>query len=659
MGRGVTRVTRALAVALMLGAATAQAQTSQIAFRFQSYYLPERSTGLWSHTVYVDLPSGPPASSDVTVNWSLVAGSASATPGNDYVMASGTLTFTALVESTETINVQINGDTIDEWTLPQTYHQDEVFFIQLSNPSANAVIQKGRSTITLIDDDRPMPGLQFLAAVAGGNSTAGQNKLLWRVPAAPTQPSDVLIRWNTGPACSPPATAGEVLSGTDAGQGFFVANFLNTMGGAGALQSWVHPGRQLNTQYCYSLFTYYGATPTPEPMTVKATPFDATPPAREAWRYSPGCYLPCAAATLAPPTVGFDAIYSVDNDGVVHAMQRGPAGGAWPPSWNPLSLGKPTQSRSPAVPMKVTPLSDWRVFIGTDGGGLHAVDGQTGTLVWSRSAAFSNALPSSTTGTSQAPPAGIFVNYGGNSDRLLVGTNNGLGNNVFLQIDPYTGTTLAPSYTDPAMGNVTGMAVADYSGAIDRVYFVASSPGARIVALDVPGFAPSALPGGNPTPLTTGTLGSAILRGNRLVFGDSAAKLQGRDLGLGTNHVAEPTGDGNVKGFVWPDRRDDRIYFATDTLVQGMRETGSAFVPLWTLPFANPSPVLQKPGTDFLYVGDGNGRLVEINVSNQFFIAQPLEGPTDFLGAPSLDNAYGIVLVGSVKGTIHAVRVPF
>jgi hypothetical protein len=574
-------------------------------------------------------------------------------------MANGTLTFTAFTESTETILVRINGDTIDEWTLPQTYHQDEVFYVQLSNPSANAVIQKGRSTIALIDDDRPMPGLQFLAAVAGGNATTGQNKLLWRVPAAPIQPNDILIRWNTDAGCLPPASTTEPLAGTDAGQGFFVTTFFNIMGGAGALQSWVHAGRQLNTQYCYSLFTYYGGSPTGERMTVRSTPFDPTPPGREAWRYSPGCYPPCAAATLAPPTVGFDAIYSVDNYGVVHAMERGPSGGAWPASWNPVSLGKPTQSRSPAVPMKVVPtLGDWRLFIGTDGGGMHAVDGLTGALVWSRSAAFSNALPS-LAGAQQAPPAGIFVNFGGNSDRLLVGTNNGLGSNAFLQLDPYTGATLTPSYTNAAMGNVTGMAVADYSGTIDRVYFVTSSPGAMLVALDVPGLATSSLPGPNPATLTSGTIGSAILRSNRLVFGDSIGQLQGRDLGLGTSHTPQPTNDGNVKGFVWPDRRDDRIYFATDGLVQGMRETGTAFVPLWSLPFANPSPVLQKPGTDYLYVGDGNGRLVQIDVSNQTSVPQPLEGLTDFLGAPSLDNAWGMVLVGSMSGTIHAVRVPF
>jgi hypothetical protein len=367
---------------------------------------------------------------------------------------------------------------------------------------------------------------------------------------------------------------------------------------------------------------------------------------------------------LAPPTVGFDAIYTVDNYGVVHAMQRGPSGGAWPSSWNPLSLGKPTQSRSPVVPMRVAPLGDWRLFIGTNEGGMHAVDGRTGTLIWSRSEAFSNALPH-LLGVPQAPPAGIFVSFGGNSDRLLVGTNNGVGNNAFFQHNPRTGETIDPVYAHAEMGNVTGMAVADYSGTTDRVYFVTSSKDATFFALDVPSFDPSTLPAPltNPAGTGSGTQGSAILRNNRLVFGDNDAQLRGFDLGAGTSHTPKATGDGIVKGFVWPDRRGDRIYFATDGLVQGMRETGSAFELLWTVPVANPSPVLQMPGTDYLYVGDGNGHLVQIDVGGTplpTVVALPLEGLLDQLGAPSLDNANPpIVVVGSLNGTIHAVRVPY
>jgi hypothetical protein len=63
----------------------------------------------------------------------------------------------------------------------------------LAHP-VNATIQKGRSTITLLDDDHPTvnekPGVQFLTVVSGGNATTGQTKLQWRVPAGQVQPID-------------------------------------------------------------------------------------------------------------------------------------------------------------------------------------------------------------------------------------------------------------------------------------------------------------------------------------------------------------------------------------------------------------------------------------------------------------------------------------
>jgi hypothetical protein len=658
MRRGVARVTQVLALALLAGAGRAQAQAIITIDDVQIRELSSGSFVLRPITVRTS-PAPPP--SDVTVDWVLVAGSAkdlAGPPDNDFIMANGTLTFSQFGDGTEDIPVQINADTVNEWTLPLTYHQDEVFFIQLSNPT-NATIQKGRATVTLLDDDRPMPGLQFLAAVSGGTGAAGQNKLLWRVPAAPIQPNDILIRWNSDAGCAPPATATEPLSGADAGQGYFVATFLNVMGGAGALQSWVHGGRQLNRRYCYSLFTYYGGSPTGEPMSVAATPFDAaTGPV--AWRYSPGCYPPCGAAALAPPTVGLDAIYTVDNYGVVHAMARGASGGSWPTTpfpWNPVSVGKPTQNRSPVVPLNGVS----RLFLGTDGGGVHAVDARFGNVVWSRSVAFGSALPSLTTGTTQAQPAGLFKPWGGNNDMLLVGTNNALGNNAFFALQPATGADIA-SYPDPAMGNVTGMAVVDY--AANRVYFGTSEPSATLFALDLgptdsPGLTLSPL-AWNPKPMGTGTYGAPVLRGGTVYLGDSTGEVHTLHLSDSTSYAC-PTGDGPVKGFVWPDRRDDRLYFATNGKVHGFRDpvTASPFS-IWSTNVTSPSMVLQKPGSDFLYVGDGNGNLVQIDVSNPSPpTLLPLEGPGVQIGAPSLDGGFGLVLVGSSTGTIHAVRVPF
>ena len=70
----------------------------------------------------------------------------------------------------------------------------------------------------------------------------------------------------------------------------------------------------------------------------------------------------------------------------------------------------------------------------------------------------------------------------------------------------------------------------------------------------------------------------------------------------------------------------------------------------WWTTSPSPSPALHRPGTDFLYVGGGDGRLYEINVAD----ADPKATKKSIMleagmqiGAPSLDVTYNHVLVSS------------
>jgi hypothetical protein len=204
------------------------------------------------------------------------------------------------------------------------------------------------------------------------------------------------------------------------------------------------------------------------------------------------------------------------------------------------------------------------------------------------------------------------------------------------------------------------MAVVDYAS--NGLFFVTTSPTATAFGLDMgpigtPTLTLASVAGGNPRAFP-GSNGSATLRNNRIIFGDVAGNVVAVDLTSGVAYSPVATGDGEVKGFVWPDRRDDRLYFATNNNVSAMRDNGSALVPIWSLPFTTPSMVLQKPGTDFVYVGDGNGRLVQIRVSDLSTVPLTLE-PGVQIGAPSLDNVNNLVIVGSMTGIVYAVRVPF
>ncbi|HEX8738222.1 MAG TPA: Calx-beta domain-containing protein, partial [Pyrinomonadaceae bacterium] len=102
----------------------------------------EGNSGTTTATFTVTLVSGG-SPNPTTVNYATANGTATA--GSDYVATSGTLTF-APGETTKTITVTINGDTLKE--------ANEFFFVNLSTPSSNAVIADGQGVGIIIDDDR-------------------------------------------------------------------------------------------------------------------------------------------------------------------------------------------------------------------------------------------------------------------------------------------------------------------------------------------------------------------------------------------------------------------------------------------------------------------------------------------------------------------------
>jgi outer membrane protein assembly factor BamB len=370
--------------------------------------------------------------------------------------------------------------------------------------------------------------------------------------------------------------------------------------------------------------------------------------------------------TVVPPTVGTDAVYTVSTDGVVHAMERGEAGGPWPAAWNPVALGKPAHNRSPVVPLP----QGSRLFVGTESGEVHAVDGKNGSLAWSRSPLFGvGALPSS--GGVQGTPAGLFKAFSGLNDALVVGSNVGAASNTLYLLDPVNGSNLS-THTHGNLGAVLGMGVVDYPG--NRAFVLTTASAGTLWGFDLgpagsPSLNPSPLVGGNPVAIgISGASGSPVLRNGRLYFG------VGNDLVLyrlsdGLRRSAN-LADGAIKGFVFPDRRNADLYLSTDNNVWGMRDTLESEPPpftwLWQVTdITAPSIVLHWPGTDYLYVGgkdaSGDGRLYQIDVASptpESTKKSVLLEPDSQIFAPSLDGPNNLVLVGSATGVVYAVRVP-
>ena len=645
MGRAVGAIRAGVALAVAVaGAAGARAQTPSVSI--EDARVVEGSSGNWSVDVTVTLSSS--TSSTVAVPWSTADGSAIS--GQDFSYGTGSVTFPPFT-TTQTLAVTIWGDTTIDWN--PTLQMDEAFFIQLGTPT-NATLLESRATVTIVDDDRAYPGLQLVSAVADGGPASGRVRLQWRVPPAPANPGppiDVLVRWNEGSTCTAPADAIVPVTGSEF---LLFANLGIPVNAPGQTQIVEHLDRPLGLRHCYALFAIYPpSTATMERAAVVATPFNSAAPNLVAWAYSVGGSAP----SVVPPTVGVDAVYTVSTDGVVHAMLRGEAGGAWPAAWNPVGLGKPAHNRSPVVPL---PYGS-RLFVGTESGDVHAVNGTNGAVAWSRSASFSNTqLPSA--GGVQGTPAGLFTSFAGQNDVIVVGTTS---SNTFYMLNPVTGANVS-TLSNGAVGAVPGMAVVDYPG--NRAFFLTTSSTGTLWAFDLgapgsPWLTPSTLPGGNPVALGVGANGSPVVRNGRLYFGVNADLVvyrlsdgQSRSLNLS---------DGQIKGFVFPDRRNEALYLSTSSRVWAVRDTLDTepppLTPLWWVTdIPTPSIVLHRPDTNYVYVGGGDGRLYEIDVISGNPPSKrsvPLE-PASQIGAPSLDGPNNLVLVGSASGVAYAVRVP-
>jgi hypothetical protein len=96
-------------------------------------------------TVSLDVTNDAPVTVDyTTVSDGTATGGSACIPGVDFIETAGQLVFTAGNPS-QTITVVVCGDNVVE--------PNETFHVELSNPSANADIFRGRATGTIVNDD--------------------------------------------------------------------------------------------------------------------------------------------------------------------------------------------------------------------------------------------------------------------------------------------------------------------------------------------------------------------------------------------------------------------------------------------------------------------------------------------------------------------------
>jgi CSLREA domain-containing protein len=149
----------------------------------------EGDAGTTTATFTVSLSA--PSPDTVTVDWATADGTA--TSPADYEADSGTVTF-APTDTSETIDVTVNGDLIDEGT-------GETFQVNLSN-AGGATIADGQGIGTITDDDTATISIDDVAVVEGNSGTTPAT---FTVSLSTESASTVTVDWATadGTATSP------------------------------------------------------------------------------------------------------------------------------------------------------------------------------------------------------------------------------------------------------------------------------------------------------------------------------------------------------------------------------------------------------------------------------------------------------------------------
>jgi uncharacterized repeat protein (TIGR01451 family) len=503
-------------------------------------------------------------------------------------------------------------------------------------------------------------------------STSGQNVLEWLTPdiGAAYVSTKILYKAVTGSSsCTFPTSPSD---GTDLGipAGSFNAHLTFTHGSL--------PND--NTTYCYAAFVekfpggvfssgrYNTGRPFDTPLDVK-------------WAFSTGTFA------VAAPTVTQHGVIAPSNDRVVYAMERGTGGGTWPvgpPEWRPIQLGGVVQLRSPFVPKEADGTAKDLVCLGAQDGSVYAVDemeggGTTDLPLWTA------LLPNPAGAMVQAAPAGIFDYYTGGAlgySYLLVGTRTAGADNVFYALDPASGSVLDSYAGNGAgfpgrIGPISGMAAVDYAG--PRVYFASRTRAVgtdnTIWALDLaadtpgPGFSVAGAQAlgdidSSPIVANDGT-------GTKRVYVSSNGQVHSLPPDLSTSGYSFDTADGNVKGFVFPDRSNaGDLYFATNNYVWGLQDDGTGLSAKYSTGTSPDGGITLGSGVKpssavllsypYAYVGGTDGHLYEIDLlgSPPTPKSVQLGDGLAVVGAPSLDATNQLVHVGTEAGIFYAVHVP-
>jgi uncharacterized delta-60 repeat protein len=411
------------------------------------------------------------------------------------------------------------------------------------------------------------------------------------------------------------------------------------------------------TLYTYAAFVEYSGGTYTDGEFVKARPMDTVGTPVQ-WAYSTG------ATAMAPPGLrlsgGASYVYAVSNDYILHSMKGGSTGGDWPAGWKPYKLGGPAQARPPVIPYPVGGAASGAALLGSQDGSVYAIDAVDGSEEWKR--------PISS--RVQAAPAGHFGS--GTFNIVIVGTRDTSLPNSLEALDKDTGnpvwsftnSSVAQGGDDKEIGFISGSASIDYG---TRRAFFASHTRAGVMGSNKTLWCVD-FSSGSPVlrwSLALGDIeGSPVLWNNAVYVGTVSGVLYAVDryAATGTVNWSRAIGDGQIKGFVFPEFGSNRVLVSTTSKVTSTEDQGGAYNPFWQLTSTDipgPSTPVFVPGTGKVLVGSSDGHLYQFDAFTPLPTTRVQLGDgSSAVGVPSVDIVKSMIYVGTDEGVIYGVTFP-
>jgi outer membrane protein assembly factor BamB len=495
----------------------------------------------------------------------------------------------------------------------------------------------------------PADAVQFFTIT----SRSGQNFLEWKNPSGFGTVD--IHRIEGTPSCAFP---------TDPNGPTLLTTKTGTLG---QFDSFLDDFVSNDVTYCYTIFVVTDPGPPRQFSSGRSNrgrPFNTSLEVK--WAFSIG------TATLVPPGLGTEAsdgVHAVANDNGLYSIAKGAAGGARPTSWTHVLLDGPSQGRPTTVlvPVPVGGGADRVIFLGSQGGTVHAINAANGgTPLWNAPVA---------PPLVQAGISGIFRSFPpGDFDYVFAATRVSGVDNQLHALNKDDGSPVGGNWpfdgggAEGFIGLISGQPLVDYVS--KRVYFTsfernpAPSGDENTVWCVNIADATSCWPSVNR--FYGNIAASPTMRGNRIYVGTLDGKVIALDATDGTFVWEYASGSGQaVRDFVFPDRLGRDLYFSTGNRVVALTEdvgqNGAAekWPPITTI--NAPSAPTFLTGTTHLFLGDGDGKLHRLSTvdgteSAPFPIT--LGDGNATVGATTIDTRKGFIYAGTEAGIVYAVQNP-